>query len=331
MSLQQIIQDDTKKLNELFDKLEGTSDNAVKTRENVYGELSRELRLLADVEQQDLLPALRKNDETKELAKESAGNHAELRTKLDELDALPKNDASFRERIGALRQVFNQQVRAARAGQKALTPEQRQKVEERVEARRAEAEEQQRRQEEQDREQAKREAEHRKATEARSEAVGQVADAARRTARDVVNTASERAHDGAVALRQTSQKAAVGTAGVARRVREAAGETVTGYRDTVRESSEDVKAIAGAVRNFAQAGFELRKLMMNSVRQSARNQLDMARQVVREPLKFGQLQREYAVAASRNRIEMMAGLMQVVRNASSEARLPLDERLREVA
>jgi hypothetical protein len=123
----------------------------------------------------------------------------------------------------------------------------------------------------------------------------------------------------------------MGTAKAARKVRDAASDTLTGYRETVRENREDMKALAGAVRNFSRVGSELRSIVVNSMKHSARNRIDMAVQVVRSPLKYGQLQREYAAAASRNRIETVAGLMQIVRSASSAARLPLEERLRTVA
>jgi hypothetical protein len=331
MTLQQSLQDEAKKTNALFEKLENTSDNAVKTRESVYGELSRELRLHAEIEQRDIIPALRRNDETRDLANETAKRNRELRARLDELDELPKNDPSFRQRIGGLRQLFQEQVRGERAAGRTLSNEQRQAVEDRVETRRAQAAEEQRAEDEQRREEARREAEHRKAAEARNRAAEQVADAAKRTAQDVANAASDRLHEGAVSVRQTSHRAAVGTAGAARRVREAAGDTVTGYRESLREGREDVRAIADAVRNFARVGSELRSVLGNGVKQSARNRFDMIRKVVRSPLQFGEVQREYAVATSRNRIEVVAELMQVVRSASTAAREPLQERLREVA
>jgi hypothetical protein len=331
MTLQQALQSDSKRVRELFEKIENTSDNAIRTRENLYGDLSRDLRLHADIEEQDLLPALRRNDETKELARDVAKRNRELRAKLDEVDGLAKSDPSFRELIGELRKLFEQQLRDERAGQRGLTPEQREKVDERIEAQRTQAEEQRIAEDEERREEARRQSEHRRAAAARSEAAEQVSEATRRTAREVAHAASDRAHEGASALRNGSQKAAVGTAKAARKVRDAASDTLTGYRETVRENREDMKALAGAVRNFSRVGSELRSIVVNSMKQSARNRIDMAVQVVRSPLKYGQLQREYAAAASRNRIETVAGLMQIVRSASSAARLPLEERLRTVA
>ena len=64
MSLQTLMQAGPLKANELFAKLFDTSDGAIKTRERLFDELKAELELHASLEEQHLLPVLRRNAET---------------------------------------------------------------------------------------------------------------------------------------------------------------------------------------------------------------------------------------------------------------------------
>jgi hypothetical protein len=133
------------KANELFAKLSETSDGAVKTREKLFSELKAELELHTGLEEQHLFPILRKNPETKELVAEAIRDNKELRAKLAELDAMPKNDPAFAEQLADLQKTFRQHARDDKkellpAVQRALSEEQVQGVTEKMEASLAEAE-----------------------------------------------------------------------------------------------------------------------------------------------------------------------------------------------
>jgi hypothetical protein len=338
MTLQQALRAEMNTTKDLFDRIEATSDNAVKTRENLYGDLSRELRLHTEIEQADLLPALRQNPEAKELANDAAKQNRELKAKLDELDALPKNEPSFRERIGELRKLFDQQARDERVASKALTDEQRKAVEDKVEKRRADAEEQRQAEDEQRKAESRREAEHVRAAASRKRAGEEVADATKRTFRDLQKSASEAVHNGAETAREAAEKVRHGAdktkdkvVGTARRVRDAATDTVSSYRDTAGESIQDLKTIGSAVRNFAKVGGELRTVLVESIKHTGRARIDIARGLLRDPLRYGELRREFARTRSRNRAETAAEVLQVVRSASTAARQPFEQRLRAVA
>src|SRR6478735_12315710 len=86
------------KANELFARLSETSDGAIKTREKFFSELKAELELHTSLEEQHLFPILRRNAETKDFVAEAIKDNKELRAKLAELEALPKNDETFPER-----------------------------------------------------------------------------------------------------------------------------------------------------------------------------------------------------------------------------------------
>lgn len=145
MNLRTLMQAGPAKANELFAKLSETSDGAVKTRERLFAELKAELELHTGLEEQHLFPVLRRNAETKELVTDAIRDNKELHAMIAELDALPKNDATFAERLTELQKTFRQHARDERrellpAVQRALSQEQVQGVAEKMEAGIAEAE-----------------------------------------------------------------------------------------------------------------------------------------------------------------------------------------------
>jgi hypothetical protein len=139
MDLRTLMQAGPAKANELFARLLGTSGGAVKTREKLFAELKAELELHISLEEQHLFPVLRRNAETRDLVTGAIRDNEELRSKLAELDAVPKNDETFSERLKELQKAFRQHARDEKreilpAVQLALTEEQVQTVAERIEA-----------------------------------------------------------------------------------------------------------------------------------------------------------------------------------------------------
>src|SRR4051812_12748370 len=145
MNLRTLMQVGPAKANELFTRLAETSDGAVKTREKLFAELKGELELHTSLEEQHLFPVLRRNAETKELVADAVRDNRELRAKLTQLHALPKNDEAFPEQLKELQKTFRQHARDDKrellpAVQRALSEEQVQGVAEKMEAGLAEAE-----------------------------------------------------------------------------------------------------------------------------------------------------------------------------------------------
>ncbi len=145
MTFRTLMQAGPARANELFARLSETSGGAVKTREKLFSELKAELELHTSLEEQHLFPILRRNPETKGLVADAVKDNKELRAKLAELDALPKNDEAFPERLKELQKAFRQHARDEKtellpAVQRALSEEQVQGVAEKMEAGLAEAE-----------------------------------------------------------------------------------------------------------------------------------------------------------------------------------------------
>ena len=97
-----------------------------------------------DLEEKHLFPILRKQAETKELVAAAIRDNKDLRAKLGELDALPKNDETFLAKVAELQKAFRQHARDEKrellpAVQKALSEEQVQGIVEKMEDTLAEA------------------------------------------------------------------------------------------------------------------------------------------------------------------------------------------------
>jgi uncharacterized phage infection (PIP) family protein YhgE len=145
MNIQAVMQAAPAKANELFARLFETSEGAVKTREKLFADLKAELELHINLEEQHLFPVLRRNAETKGLVADAIKDNKELLAKLVELDALPKNDETFAERLKDLQKAFRQHARDEKrellpAVQRALSETQVQGVTQKMEAAMAEAE-----------------------------------------------------------------------------------------------------------------------------------------------------------------------------------------------
>jgi phasin family protein len=98
------------KANELFEKLLATSDNATKTRERLLADLTEELDLLANLQEQHLFPVLNKHG-MQDLVQEAIQDNQETTALLAELDRTPKNNGEFLKKVTELRKVFQQHIR----------------------------------------------------------------------------------------------------------------------------------------------------------------------------------------------------------------------------
>jgi stress response protein YsnF len=193
------MQEGSSKVNDLFARLSDTSEGAVKTREKLFAELKAELELHANLEEEHLFPLLRKNAETKDLVADAVKDNKNLRARLADLDALPKNAEEFIPLLTELQKAFRQHARDDKkellpAVQRALSAEQTQEVAEKMEASLAEIEqakqdeaEERRARAKQEREQADLEAE---AAARQQQAREDAERRTRETARKVADTAA---------------------------------------------------------------------------------------------------------------------------------------------
>ena len=198
MTFRTLMQAGPARANELFGKLSETSDGAVKTREKLFSELKAELELHTSLEEQHLFPILRRNPETKGLVAGAIKDNKELRAKLAELDALPKNDEAFPERLKELQKAFRQHARDEKtellpAVQRALSEEQVQGVAEKMEAGLAEAEQAKQAEAEERRAKARQEREEAEFLARQAEMRAQQAEAAEQNAQEAARQVADAA------------------------------------------------------------------------------------------------------------------------------------------
>ena len=98
------------RVNELFDKLLATSDNAVKTRERLLAELKEELELLATLQEEHLFPVLTRHG-LQDLVREATNDNQETAALVGDLETMPKNDAEFLSKVTELRRAFQRHIR----------------------------------------------------------------------------------------------------------------------------------------------------------------------------------------------------------------------------
>jgi iron-sulfur cluster repair protein YtfE (RIC family) len=349
MSFRTLMQAGPAKANELFAKLSETSDGAVKTREKLFGDLKAELELHTTLEEQHLFPVLRRNAETKELVVDAIKDNRELRAKLAELEALPKNDESFPERLKELQKTFRQHARDEKrellpAVQRALSEEQVQGVAEKIEAGVAEAE--QARQDEleerrlkvrQEREEAERQAEAERArTIAAEQARQEEAEQKRAKLRQEREEAERQAEQEAAAKRaqretaETVAHAATAAQTNVLRVAEAgvnsmqrAGAEIQGmtnsYIDAVKTLVPDLQTATALPKAAVSAMTDIRSAWIDLMGQTTQMSQDLLRQGAEQ-------QQRFAADAVRSWVEHNARVMQITMRVAQEGFRPFANR-----
>jgi Hemerythrin HHE cation binding domain/Phasin protein len=144
-TIRQFILTSPAKAMELFAKLLDTSENAIKTRERLFGELKAELELVLSLEEQHLFPVLRKHKQTKDLVQEALSDNSQTRKLLARLESTPKSDEDFLSQVAELKKLFQQHVRDEKkellpAVLKALSDEEAEAILAKIEDEKAEVE-----------------------------------------------------------------------------------------------------------------------------------------------------------------------------------------------
>ncbi len=237
---------------ELFTRLAATSGNALKTRERLFTELKATLEQHVDLEERHLFPILRKQAETKELVTTAIRDNKDLRAQLGELDALPKNDETFLDKLTELQKGFRQHARDEKrellpAVQAALSEEQVQDVVVKMETTLAEADQARLGQAEEKRVAARREREAQEQVELQVQQE-QKAEQERQEATRRTQKAARAATEAAAQVTEAAVEAvAEQTQQVARTVTEGAQRAVERVVEVVGETAGRTAAVASAM------------------------------------------------------------------------------------
>ena len=139
MNVYALLEADHKKVAGIFEKLESTTERALKTRQSLFEELNSELSLHAAVEEQHFYPALKDAEETRDITFEAVEEHAVVKRLLKELDTAAKDTEEWTAKLTVLREMVEHHVEEEedemfKKARKVLTAEQAQELGATIEA-----------------------------------------------------------------------------------------------------------------------------------------------------------------------------------------------------
>lgn len=110
MNVYNVLKKDHEKVSQLFEQLMETSNQAVKTREKLFGQLKAELEVHTEAEESIFYPALKDPEETHEITLEAIEEHHVVDQLLGELDESPKDSDEWIAKLTVLKENVEHHV-----------------------------------------------------------------------------------------------------------------------------------------------------------------------------------------------------------------------------
>ena len=105
-----ILKEDHKRVSDLFEKLEPTTERAVKTRGDLFATLKMELDVHAHIEETILYPVLKEVEETRDITLEGIEEHRIVKLLLAELNEMPKDTEQWTAKLTVLKENVEHHV-----------------------------------------------------------------------------------------------------------------------------------------------------------------------------------------------------------------------------
>lgn len=139
MNAYDLLKEDHKKVAGIFEKLEPTTERALKTREELFTKLHDELEVHAAVEEQIFYPVLKEAAETRDITFEAFEEHHVIKALLKELSTSPKDSEEWTAKLTVLKEnvehhVEEEEGEMFKKARKILTNEQAEELGARMEA-----------------------------------------------------------------------------------------------------------------------------------------------------------------------------------------------------
>jgi len=137
MNAFQLLKEDHQKVSGIFEKLEPTTERAVKTREEMFTKLKEELDIHAHVEETIFYPALKQALEEKQIVTHAYHEHQEVKDLLKQLEATPVDSEQWQATLLQLKESVEHHVEEEegnmfKQAREALTEEQARELGERM-------------------------------------------------------------------------------------------------------------------------------------------------------------------------------------------------------
>ena len=105
-----LLKNDHKTVAGLMEKIEKTTERAVKGREELFTQLKSELDIHAQIEETILYPVLEKAEETHDISLEAYEEHKVVKQLLSELESEPKNEDEWTAKFTVLKENVEHHV-----------------------------------------------------------------------------------------------------------------------------------------------------------------------------------------------------------------------------
>lgn len=105
-----LLKTDHEKVAGLLEKIDGTTERALKTREELFTQLKTELDIHAQIEETILYPVLEKADPTHDITLEAYEEHRLVKQLLSELESDPKDTDEWTAKFTVLKENIEHHV-----------------------------------------------------------------------------------------------------------------------------------------------------------------------------------------------------------------------------
>ncbi|MFL6214010.1 MAG: hemerythrin domain-containing protein [Blastocatellia bacterium] len=110
MNAFELLKEDHQRVAGIFEKLEPTTERAQKTREELFARLKTELQLHTQIEEQIFYPALKQEEETRDITLEGIEEHHVVKMLLEEMEAMPVDSEEWAAKLSVLKENVEHHV-----------------------------------------------------------------------------------------------------------------------------------------------------------------------------------------------------------------------------
>jgi hemerythrin-like domain-containing protein len=110
MNALDLLEEDHKKMKKLLEELDSTTERGVKTREELFAKVRKELRIHETIEEEILYPALKEHPKAKEIVLEGYEEHHVADTILDELEDVSVDDERWGAKLSVLKENIEHHI-----------------------------------------------------------------------------------------------------------------------------------------------------------------------------------------------------------------------------
>jgi hypothetical protein len=110
MNAFELLKQDHEKVSGIFEKLEPTTERAIKTRQDLFEKLRNELEIHAEIEETIFYPVLKEAAETREITMEAYEEHNVVKTLLEEMSALSVDSEEWTAKLTVLKENVEHHV-----------------------------------------------------------------------------------------------------------------------------------------------------------------------------------------------------------------------------